>query len=178
MSEELQKSWTIERMTPDDVEPANKMWQQSWRDTYPNEAAGVSPEWVEQNIAAATTPEKMEQKRERTANSRFYVARDASGEVIGLTTPRVDEDGVQHVGSLYVDKQYHGSGVADQLMQKNIDAHNPAKPIELGVAVYNERAKAFYRRWRFEETGETTKFKDIIPEARMKRKPHGELNDE
>lgn len=175
MSEGLKQQWTIERMTPDDVVSANKMWQQSWRDTYPNEAAGVSAEWVEQNIAKASTPEKIEQRRRRIAESEFYVAKDAAGKVIGLTTPWADDDGTQHVGSLYVDKQYHGSGVADQLMQKNIDVHDDSLPIVLEVASYSERAKAFYRRWGFEETGETSKFKDVIPEIRMKRKPQQEF---
>jgi GNAT superfamily N-acetyltransferase len=88
-----------------------------------------------------------------------------------MTTPYYDNHGIQHVGSLYVDKNWHGKGVGAALMQKVIEWFDPTKPIELGVAVYNERAKAFYRKWGFEEIpGSESLFADKIPEIRMVRK--------
>jgi GNAT superfamily N-acetyltransferase len=99
------------------------------------------------------------------------VAKDADGTIIGVTTPYIDENGIQHVGSLYTDKRWHGKGVGAKLMEKVIAWSDPTKPIELGVATYNERAKAFYRKWEFEEIpGSDMLFDDKIPEIKMIRK--------
>ena len=57
--------------------------------------------------------------------------------------------------SLYVDKNWHGTGMASELMQRVVDWFDDTKPIELGVVAYNERAKAFYKKWGFEEIPNT-----------------------
>ena len=75
---------------------------------------------------------------------------------------------------MYVEKNWHGKGVSTALMQKAIDWFDTTKPIELGVVQYNERAKAFYRKWGFEEVPNSeTLFADKIPSILMVRK--GEL---
>lgn len=56
------------------------------------------------------------------------------------------------MGSLYVDKAWHGQGVGGALMQKVIEWADPEEPVELGVVIYNERAKAFT------ESGDLSKF--------------------
>lgn len=59
-------------------------------------------------------------------------------------------------------------------MEKVIDWFDESKPIELGVAAYNERAKAFYRKWGFEEiVGSEQLFDGKIPEVKMIRKVNG-----
>ena len=99
------------------------------------------------------------------------MVQDSTGKVIGSTTPYVDSEGRQHVGSLYVAKEWHGKGVGGALMQKVIDWSDDKKPIELGVASYNERAKAFYRKWGFVEVSDSeTLFANKIPEIKMERK--------
>lgn len=51
-----------------------------------------------------------------------------------------------------VDEAYRGSGIADELMLHMM--HNsPHGRIVLGVLLENERARAFYRRHKFVETG-------------------------
>lgn len=75
------------------------------------------------------------------------------------------------MGSLYVSKEFHGSGVSHELMQKVVDWFDDNKPIELGVALYNERAKTFYRKWGFEEVPDSESlFDGMIPEVKMIRK--------
>jgi GNAT superfamily N-acetyltransferase len=117
--------------------------------------------------------EKRARRLERLGNpkSAGWVALDQYGKVIGMATPHVDDEGRQHVGSLYTDKNWHGKGIGGALMQKIIDWSDPEKPIELGVVTYNERAKAFYRKWGFKEVpGSETLFDDMIPEVMMIRK--------
>lgn len=103
---------------------------------------------------------------------------DEAGAIIGSTTPYVDEEGVQHLGSLYVDKKWHGKGVAHQLMQQAINFLDPSKPIVLGATTYNERAKAFYRKWGFVETpGSERLFDGVMPEVEMVRPPQNEMEE-
>ncbi len=62
------------------------------------------------------------------------------------------------INELYVDPQYRGTGVADDLMTAAIDLANdqdlPLERIVLDVDPANERAQAFYARHGFEGWGE------------------------
>ena len=159
--------------TREDLIAANVMRAQSWLDTYPNPEAGVSYEWVKARTERFNDPERVEARFQTLDDPRFaaWVAKDSQGSVIGVTSPFTDEDGVQHVGSLYVDKEWHGKGVGGQLMQKVIDFFDPSKPIQLEVAAYNQRAIAFYEKWGFEIVPGSEKLLDeVIPEVTMIRK--------
>lgn len=177
MEKESVSSYTITEMQPEDIEAATQMRLQSWIDTYVNEEHGISREWVEKRNRAQLSNEKVKLRLERLLMGRAqgtfnaWVAKGVEGDIIGSTTPFIDEDGTRHLGSLYVDKAYHGTGVAHELMQKAMDWLGAENDIELGVVVYNERAKAFYRKWDFEEVvGSENLFADKIPEVKMVRK--------
>lgn len=183
MEQEPQPKFTIEAMQPEDLDEATAMRRKSWLDTYVNEEAGVTREWIEERNHFQLLPENKELRKERfvkgvaAGNFAAWVARDAQGKIIGSTTPSIDSDGTQHVGSLYVDKDWHGTGVGAALMQKVIDWADPKKPLVLGVATYNERAKAFYKKWGFVEVeGSETLHDGKIPEIKMIRK--GDEQDE
>lgn len=168
-----QPQFTITEISADTVDAANEMRLQSWLDTYVNDELGVTREWIQERNKSQMSDKVKARRLERLKdpNSTGWVALDVTDQVIGLTTPYVDEEGNQHVGSLYVDKSWHGKGVAGKLMQKVIEWSDPAKQIELGVVAYNERAKAFYRKWGFEEIlGSETLFDNKIPEVKMVRK--------
>jgi GNAT superfamily N-acetyltransferase len=170
---EEKPQFTIEEMTADTVEAATKMRLESWLDTYVNDEAGVTREWIEARNRMQFSPEKLAERKERLSNPNGarWVARDERGDVIGVTTPFRDENGVQHVGSLYVNKNWHGKGVGGALMRKVIEWSDSTQSIILGVVAYNERAKAFYRKWGFKEIpGSETVFDGKIPEIMMTRK--------
>jgi ribosomal protein S18 acetylase RimI-like enzyme len=77
----------------------------------------------------------------------------------------------QHLHALYVAKEYYGTGLAQRLMEMALQWIDPHRPIDLQVVTYNERAKAFYRKYGFEELpGTEEKFADIIPVITMERK--------
>ncbi len=181
MEREKQPQFTVSEMTLDDIELATVMRLQSWLDTYTNEAEGVSAEWIEQRNHEQMAPEKVASRRERFVEGRqngtfnAWVAKDAKGLIIGSTTPYRDEDGMWHLGSLYVDKNYHGTGVGNELMRTAMSWIGNEQDVHLGVVKYNERAKAFYRKWGFVEVPNSeTLFADKIPEVKMVRKVKGE----
>ncbi len=169
-----ERQFVIERLlSRDDLVAANEMRAQSWLDTYPNLAAGVSHEWVHERTKRFNEPERVDARLATLEDPRFaaWVAKDSEGHVIGVTSPFADEDGVQHVGSLYVDKVWHGKVVGGQLMQKVIDFFDPTKPIQLEVVAYNERAIAFYKKWGFEPVKGSERLHDnMLPEITMVRK--------
>lgn len=170
--------FTITELTAETIDEANEMRLQSWLDTYVNEELGITREWIEARNKDQMSDEVRARRLERLKDpkSAGWVALDGAGKVIGVATPYIDEEGRQHVGSLYVDRAWHGAGVGGRLMQKVIDWCDPNKPIELGVVVYNERAKAFYRKWKFREVlGSEELFDNKIPEVKMIRK---EMSDE
>lgn len=176
MAKKPQLMFEIEEMKLEDIEPATRMRLQSWLDTYPNDQYGVSREWVKTRNRDQLSPEKIASRRERfiegKQNGTFnaWIARSAEGKIIGSTTPFKAEDETWRLGSLYVDKNWHGKGVAGQLMQKVIDWIN-GEDVYLEVASYNERAKAFYRKWGFEEIPDSESlFAGNIPEIKMVRK--------
>lgn len=170
MSQKEPIQFKIERMQPEDIEAATEMRLQSWLDTYPNEEAGVTREWVEARNAKQRTPEAVERRRKQMEEfGAGWVAR-VNGEIVGSTTPYKDQYGIQHVGSLYVKKEYHGTGIGSALMQKILEWSDQTQPLVLSVVSYNERAKAFYRKWGFKEiAGSERLFADVIPEIDMVR---------
>lgn len=172
MEKEQNPGYVIEAMQADDVEPAARMRYTSWLDTYVNEEYGVTKEWIEARNQARLSPEIIERSIEALQHDRVgWVARNDGGDIIGAAMPVRDEDGTQHVGSLYVDKKYHGTGIGAELMQRIIDWSDPEKPLQLGVISYNERAKAFYRKWGFEEVPDSEElYAGKMPEITMVRK--------
>lgn len=173
MEREPQLKFVIEQMSEQDVAEATVMRMRSWVDTYANEEAGVSREWLEEQVARELTPEQIARREEKLRKSKWpaWVAKDENGNIIGVSTPFVMDDGTQRVGGLYVDKAWHGAGVGSALMQKVIDWADPHTDLALGVADYNERAKAFYRKWGFAEIPDSTEmFRDKIPTVRMIKK--------
>ncbi len=56
---------------------------------------------------------------------------------------------------LYIDKRYHGQGIAAQLMQfyEDYAAANDYRFLWLGVWEHNYRAQAFYKKWGYRFNG-------------------------
>ncbi|MFC7625392.1 GNAT family N-acetyltransferase [Microlunatus sp. GCM10028923] len=74
-----------------------------------------------------------------------------------LRAPAVDpEPGALELQQLYVLKEWHGTGVADRLMEWALATAAEAPEVYLTVFDHNERAKRFYRRYGFSEVGRCT----------------------
>lgn len=176
---EPKQNFEIQPMQIDDIEVAAKKRFELWSDTYINEEYGITQDWIESYNAKRASPEAAALRLSRfldNKNQAAWMAKGLSGEIIGSALVYIGEDGAQNLGALYVDKEWQGKDVANELMKCLIGWFDQSKPIELGVAVYNERAKAFYRKWDFEEVpGSEYFFADKIPSIVMIRK--GEIQD-
>ena len=165
---------TIAPMQLDDTEGVHTLLRAGHLATYVNEELGVTPEKVDQRFSGSTPEDRRERNKKRIAdpNNQAWVAKDDKQQVIGFVAPRIEEDGTHRLGALYVTKEWQGKGIAHELMAKAIDwLDGEHYDIKLGVVTYNERAKAFYRKYGFEEVpGSETLFDDLIPEVFMVRK--------
>lgn len=130
------------------------MHNQSWLDTYPNEEAGISLEYIEEMIEGRLTEKGLNQRHgniKRAKDDPHYflrIARNKSGDIVGFIDGFFENDKYELAG-FYTDKATHGSGLAMQLWESYRKWADPAKPIWLTVVVYNERARAFYRKIGF-----------------------------
>jgi RimJ/RimL family protein N-acetyltransferase len=165
----------IVNATKEDVRAIIAMHAQSWLDTYPNKAAGVPRQWVEERVGRWSSPEKQEARLQNIERAKhdpdimYRIAKDEKGNIVGLAMSHRDKE-AQHIGALYIDKNYYGTGLAQRLMDEIIAWADPTQPLELEIATYNERAKAFYRKYGFEEVKGSERLYDVIPVVKMVRK--------
>lgn len=168
------QTYSITPMVLDDTEEVHNLLREGHHTTYVNEAIGITAERVDQRFTKSTPEERRMKNKTRIAdpNNQVWVAKDTQQQVIGMVAPRIEEDGTHRLGALYVTKDWHGKGLAQELMDKAIDwLDGEHYDIKLGVVTYNERAKAFYRKYGFEEIpGSEVLFDDLIPEIFMIRK--------
>jgi len=166
-------SFKVERQKPEDVVEAKHLIAKSWLETYENDEAGVTRDFIEKRNADSLTEEAINRTTERLSYSGVatWAAKNENGKIIGAAIQYIAEkDDKQHIMALYVDKDYHGKGVADAMMEKILGWFDKKKPVTLGVATYNERAKAFYKKWGFKEIiGSEDLFMDTIPQIQMIR---------
>jgi ribosomal protein S18 acetylase RimI-like enzyme len=164
----------IRDTTVKDLLALRTMHGQSWRDTYPNEAEGVPRKWVEERTAAWITPEGIENSKEHVKGIYGHpdhlhkIALDGD-KVVGVIHVLKNTE-KQHLHALYVAKEYYGRGLAQCLMDAALEWIDPYRPIDLQVVTYNERAKAFYRKYGFKEKpGTEEKFAEVIPVITMEK---------
>jgi ribosomal protein S18 acetylase RimI-like enzyme len=164
----------IRDTTPEDIPRMRAMHGQSWRDTYPNDEHGVSKEFIEKRTADWVTPENLEKSKEFfkgiIGNPRhFHQIAVRGDEIVGIVHASKTDEG-QTLEALYVDKKYHGNGLARQMIEKALAWCDTGRPIDLDVVAYNERAKAFYQKYGFREKPGTEKmFAEVIPTITMER---------
>jgi len=169
----------IRDTTLEDLLPLRTMHGQSWRDTYPNEAAGVSRAWVEERTARWITPEGIAESKEKMKGTyghpdHFNKIALNGDKVVGVVHASKTLE-KQHLQALYIAKEYYGTGLAQRLMEAALKWIDPHRPIDLQVVTYNERAKAFYRKFGFEEVpGTEEKYADVLPAITMERKGDSE----
>lgn len=125
-------------------------------------AAQNTPEDMRRHLESAWAPEKQLAEL-RNPDIDTLIARDPRGQWMAFAQLRAGKvsDGVPAQGSIelwrfYVDKPWHGQGVAGSLMSaaKQRALKRGANSLWLGVWERNERAKAFYAKHGFAKVGQ------------------------
>lgn len=169
------KDVVIRDTTLDDVPKLRAMHGASWRKTYPNKEHGISQEWVDAHTFAWVTPEELEKSKEYFKGvfgnpSHLHKVAIYNAEVVGFIHV-IENEEKYYLGAFYVDEQFHGTGLAQRLMEIILQWTGSQKPIYLEVVAYNERAKAFYRKYNFSEVpGTEALLAEKIPDITMIRK--------
>lgn len=164
----------IRAATLDDVKAIRQFHYASWLDTYPNESAGVSEAWVRKRWKGWDSPEKLEESRGYVQAfladpDQLYRIATVNKRVVGLLHASRRAEG-QELGALYIDKEYYGTGLAQQLMALADAFWDRQRPVELSVVGYNERAKHFYEKQGFKKvTGSEYLHAGKMPSIKMIR---------
>ncbi|WP_395298303.1 GNAT family N-acetyltransferase [Kitasatospora hibisci] len=133
------------------------------------EALRDSPKAFDESFAEAAARDDAYWRAKAAAGatsgeSALFAARDRSGAWVGMAgaAPLPDIPDHAHVHGVYVSPAHRGpDGPAVALMDAAIDfarEHTEAAQLTLGVHEDNPRARAFYRRLGFTDTGETVPY--------------------
>ncbi|HUQ12356.1 MAG TPA: GNAT family N-acetyltransferase [Steroidobacteraceae bacterium] len=157
MSAEVMKQIELEATT----EQATKLAEFGARTFYESFAADNTEEDMRRHLESAWSPDKQLAEL-RNPDIDTLILTDDGGRWLGFAQLRANKisDGVPAQGSVelwrfYVDKPFHGKGVASGLMNraKQRATHRGATSMWLGVWERNERAKAFYAKHGFRKVG-------------------------
>jgi ribosomal protein S18 acetylase RimI-like enzyme len=95
--------------------------------------------------------------------ANLYYFAELAGEPVAYLQMKEDYSGLELITKwkalelkrIYIDKAFHGQGLAQQLMQfvENYARENNYQVVWLGVWEHNLRAKKFYEKSGFEDTG-------------------------
>jgi diamine N-acetyltransferase len=147
---------TIRLATPDDATALSVLAATTFRDTY---AAFNTPENMAAHLAATFSPER--QRAEIEDPSTFILVADAAALIAyahvtrGIAPPAVGDAQAMEIKRFYVERAWHGSGVAQRLMAHTVRgaAERGAATVWLSVWSQNPRAIAFYRKAGFADAG-------------------------
>ena len=142
----------IRQATVADAAALAEIAERTFRDT---SAEHNTPEDLETYVASAYGEEK--QRRELESGHIVLLGESEDGQVIAYTQMRrVDSPhGEIEIARFYVDRNHHGRGIAQQLMQAAYDTARAlgATNIWLGVWERNLRAIAFYEKCGYRDAG-------------------------
>jgi ribosomal protein S18 acetylase RimI-like enzyme len=164
--------YAISQPSIDDAAELAAMHNQSWLDTYPNEQAGVSHEYIENMIAKRVSPAGIKKRQsfiqESYDNPDYFlrVAKSNNGVIVGFIDGRRKYDHYE-LNGLYTKKSTYGTGLGRELWLTYLSwaSQNKDKDIILTVATYNDRAKSFYTKIGLQVVNDSERFfhETIIP---------------
>jgi len=148
---------TIRTGLPGDAATLAEFAARNFRDAF---AANNRPEDIEIHLAGSYSPEK--QLAELLDPNITTLLVEVEGQLAGYAQVRAEPvppcvlgPAPIELGRFYVDRPWHGHGVAQALMQEAVDtaARRGAKTLWLGVWERNARARAFYGKVGFVDVG-------------------------
>lgn len=143
----------IRRATIDDAAALAEIAERTFRDTF---AKDNTPEDLEAYVASAYG-ETLQRRELENPGVLALLGESEDGTLIAYTQMRRvrSPHGEVEILRFYVDRAYHGQGLAQKLMDAAIDAARGlgGKTLWLGVWERNARAIAFYVKCGFRDVG-------------------------
>jgi ribosomal protein S18 acetylase RimI-like enzyme len=142
---------TIASGTPDDFHDLNPFVAASIQDAFYR--PGLTPEEIAENARIVSIAERTAREAVDHPERAIFVAKDAAGTLAGFVIVDRKDESMPEIDWLIVAPEWQGKGVAHRLMEQALAWIGEGVPVQLGVIHFNERAIAFYEKWRFEDTG-------------------------
>ena len=139
----------IEKARTSEIPRIRRFLAASWRESYKD----ILPEKIIENaITVWQTAEKI--SGQITKDGRYFaLAKDKRGKILGLITARLRKDGDIYVSRLYVGSKYQGNGIGTALLDQLKTVFPAIKKIRLYVDAGNAKARTYYLKYGFIETG-------------------------
>jgi ribosomal protein S18 acetylase RimI-like enzyme len=142
---------TIRRATADDAATLAELAERTFRDTFARDNRAEDME-----AYAARTYGEERQRREIENRDLATLLAEDDGVAVAFAQLALDRGpGRVEIARFYVDRAYHGRGIAQALMQATREAAQAhgAERVFLGVWERNARAIAFYAKCGFVDIG-------------------------
>jgi ribosomal protein S18 acetylase RimI-like enzyme len=171
-----QLSVEIELAQPRDMEPIWELYEKIWLQAYPNKDAGISRDDIAKYLAferpGMTKRWQAAIARPGDVNNNqraVFVAR-ANDAIVGMVSPKVNDDGTHRLTSLYVAPDTRGQGVGSKLIKHVLHWHE-GHDVYLYVAPYLQGAQRLYQKHGFDfiEIPLTYFKNDPVPHLTMMR---------
>ncbi len=174
----LQMRADITQATQKDISAIRSVQRQTWLETYPNKALGITRSDIADKFAhddsPAGRPLWLAERVAQFGNARYnaWVAR-AEGEVVGYCIAEKEQT-QNRIKALYILPAFQKQGIGTALVDVASTWLGADKKIYINVASYNARAIAFYQARGFEKTNvsvsdevATLPSNKVIPEIEM-----------
>lgn len=143
---------TIREAVPSDAVQIAHIQHVTWLATYVNKEHGIEPADIE--AQSFESPERIAHHVDSingTNSWKIWVA-EVDGKVVGFNGVNKGEE-INYQGGCYILPEYQGQGIGSELIKKSYAALGSDKPIECGVATFNENALKFWKKQGFEVVG-------------------------
>ncbi|MFZ2309997.1 MAG: GNAT family N-acetyltransferase [Patescibacteria group bacterium] len=166
----------ISEAQPEDIKEVLEVQKITWLATYVNEEYNITSADIESKDF--NSPARIKSWQDRLLQDRklsnFWVVKDHN-KIAGFCIANRESDKNKLV-AIYVLPSYQGLGLGKQLIKQALAWCGDDKPIFLDVVTYNLKAKSFYEKFGFKESG-VTPLEDLaslssgktLPEIRMIR---------
>ncbi len=166
----------VEKATPEDTRGIQELLYRTWLATYPNEAAGITRDDIEDRFKDRFSEERLEKRMQQFTHppdGEVWLVAKKAGVVVGVVSPIQKQDRNQ-LQRIYVHPDYQRTGVGTKLWEEAQKYLDPAKDTYVEVVEYNTDARHFYENLGFKDTGRRWQSKNfafksgaIFPEMEM-----------